>query len=74
MARRALDVGVMSTTFNDILIGERFRVSGYDDLFSKVSDYRARCLGHGWLKKPVKLARKGELINFSNLRENVNPA
>ncbi len=43
---------------------DHFRVAGYDDLFIKVNEREAKCLGT--LKGAKKLARKFELVQFGD--------
>jgi hypothetical protein len=64
----------MRKQFSELKIGAHFRVSGYDDLFLKVNHSQAKSLGCGWLKRTIRLARKGELVNFATHNELVTLA
>ena len=50
------------TNFESIKLGDYFRVPGYDDLFQKITEDKARDLGCGWLNRPTRLARKGSVL------------
>lgn len=45
---------------------DRFRVAGFDDLFQKLDETHAKCLGHGWTgSKATRMARKGQQLEFA---------